>query len=86
MRFNSKGDKPTLTQKEKAVYLRLCTGESYKEIAAAFDVSLNTTRTHIKRIYSKLGVRSRTAAVVAGLRRSGTPTELLASIKPQEKR
>jgi ATP/maltotriose-dependent transcriptional regulator MalT len=38
-------------------------GFSYAEVATALAVSTNTVRTHIKRIYQKLSVNSRSEAV-----------------------
>ena len=37
-----------------------------QEIAAALYVSLNTLKSHVKAVYRKLGVSSRTQAVMAG--------------------
>lgn len=52
-----------LSHRELAV-LRLLAGESNKrEIAAQLFISLNTLKTHTRRIYQKLGVNSRMAAV-----------------------
>jgi DNA-binding NarL/FixJ family response regulator len=52
-----------LTTREQEVLARLAQGFLYKEIAAAIGVSLETVRTHVRNIYSKLEVRSRTEAV-----------------------
>ena len=35
----------------------------YKQVASKLDISLNTVLTHIRRIYKKLHVKSRHAAV-----------------------
>ena len=42
----------------------LAEGWSNAEIAATLNISVETVRTHIKRILTKLGVRDRTQAVV----------------------
>ena len=52
-----------LTAREQEVLARLAQGFLYKEIASAIGVSLETVRTHVRNIYSKLEVRSRTEAV-----------------------
>lgn len=52
-----------LTQRELAILAYLPTRLSNAEIAARAYVSLNTVKTHIARIYRKLGVQSRVAAV-----------------------
>lgn len=52
-----------LTQREKAILLSLSQGNSYKMIAADFNISIDTVRTHIKKIYEKLHVHSQTEAV-----------------------
>ena len=38
-------------------------GFSYGEVASALQISTNTVRTHIRRLYEKLSVNSRTEAV-----------------------
>ncbi len=52
-----------LTPKEKEVLTSLSKGNSYKMIAAEIQISLDTVRTHIKKIYDKLHVHSQTEAV-----------------------
>lgn len=52
-----------LTAKEKIVLTTLSKGNSYKLIASALDISIDTVRTHIKKIYEKLHVHSQTEAV-----------------------
>jgi DNA-binding NarL/FixJ family response regulator len=53
-----------LTAREQEVLSLLAKGFQYKEIAEAVGVSLETVRTHIKHIYDKLHVRSRTEATL----------------------
>ena len=48
-----------LTPREADVLDQLQTGRSNSEIAAAVNVSIETVRTHAKRIYRKLGVKTR---------------------------
>jgi DNA-binding NarL/FixJ family response regulator len=52
-----------LTEREKEILLSLSQGNSYKMIATDFGISLDTVRTHIKKIYEKLHVHSQTEAV-----------------------
>ncbi len=52
-----------LTPREKDVLKSLARGNSYKLIAAEFDISVDTVRTHLKKIYEKLQVHSQTEAV-----------------------
>lgn len=52
-----------LTPREKDVLKSLAQGNSYKLIAAEFEISVDTVRTHLKRIYEKLQVHSQTEAV-----------------------
>jgi DNA-binding NarL/FixJ family response regulator len=56
-----------LTAREMDVLTSLSKGNSYKLIAAEFDLSVDTIRTHIKSIYEKLQVHSQTEAVAKAL-------------------
>ena len=53
----------TLSTAETAVYRALARGLSNREIGEALDISVNTVKYHLARIYAKLGVRNRTEAV-----------------------
>jgi DNA-binding NarL/FixJ family response regulator len=53
-----------LSPKECQIMEALSEGSHYKEIADALGISIDTVRTHLRRIYHKLHVHSRTAAVV----------------------
>jgi len=53
-----------LTQRERQVLEALCGGRSDKEIAQQLDVALGTVRNHVAKIYAKLGVHSRNAALL----------------------
>lgn len=52
-----------LTAKEKEVLKALAKGLRYKEVAAQFNVSIETIRSHARNIYEKLHVQSRTEAL-----------------------
>ncbi len=58
-----------LTPREREVLDLLATGSLYKQIAGQLGVSLDTVRTHLRKIYEKLHVHSRTEAVVRYLAR-----------------
>ncbi|MFI5952812.1 response regulator [Cryptosporangium sp. NPDC051539] len=53
-----------LTEREAQVLRALAEGLSNAEIAGVFHLSIETVRTHLKRILTKLSVRDRTQAVV----------------------
>jgi len=56
-----------LTQQEKRVLALLLQGHHKKTAADAMGVSVNTVSFHLKNAYCKLGVHSKTEAVVKGL-------------------
>jgi len=58
-----KGEDYNLSDREKQVLQHLVDGDSYKMIAANMFISLDTVRSHIKKIYEKLHVNSKSEAV-----------------------
>lgn len=56
-----------LTPKEKEVLFSLSKGFSYKLIAAELEISIDTVRSHIRKIYEKLHVHSQTEAVAKAI-------------------
>jgi DNA-binding NarL/FixJ family response regulator len=58
-----------LTMREHEVLRRLSKGYTYKLISQELDTSVDTIRTHIRRIYEKLHVHSRTEAVAKYMKR-----------------
>lgn len=58
-RTRSELEESNLTQKEKEILQLLVQGNSYKELASAIHISVETLNTHIKNIYRKLNVHSR---------------------------
>lgn len=58
-----------LSPREHEVLTLLAQGYRYKEIADSLDINVETVRTHLRRIYEKLHVSSRTEAVVKFLRK-----------------
>ena len=57
-----------LSKREQEILNLLAKGYRYKEIADSLSISFETVRTHLKNIYDKLHVHSRTEAVVKYLR------------------
>jgi DNA-binding NarL/FixJ family response regulator len=59
---------PDLSERERAVLGALVRGLAYKQVAADLDLSIDTVRTYIRRIYAKLQVHSATEAVARAVR------------------
>jgi DNA-binding NarL/FixJ family response regulator len=57
------GDTHRLTQREQSILECLARGLTYQQTADQLTISMGTLRTHIRRIYDKLGVHARTEAV-----------------------
>ncbi len=55
--------KQLLTAREKEVLIHLAKGNPYKIIASDFNISIDTVRSHIKKIYEKLQVHNQAEAV-----------------------
>ncbi len=53
-----------LTQREKEIFKMLADELSTKEISKALGISEKTTRNHISNVIGKLGVQSRTQAIL----------------------
>jgi DNA-binding CsgD family transcriptional regulator len=53
-----------LSERELEVLHELAAGHSNKEIAARLHVSPNTIKTHVARLFEKLGARRRTEAIL----------------------
>jgi DNA-binding NarL/FixJ family response regulator len=61
-------DLTSLSPREREVLDLLSKGHRYKEIADTLSISFDTVRAHLRNIYDKLHVRSRTEAVVKYLK------------------
>lgn len=59
----------SLTSREEQVLAALAKGYAYKEIADVLNISFETVRTHVRTIYDKLHVHSRTEATLKYLGR-----------------
>jgi len=57
----------TMTPREQTIWRLIATGDTDKEIALDLGISVNTVRTHVKRVFSKAGVNTRTRAALAYL-------------------
>jgi DNA-binding NarL/FixJ family response regulator len=62
-------DGAVLTERERHILRLAACGMSNSRIADQLDVSIRTVQAHLTHIFDKLGVGSRTEAVIAGLRR-----------------
>ena len=60
---------PALTPREKSVVELMARGFRNKEIAFELGISEDTVEVHARNLFTKMGVRDRTAAVTAALRR-----------------
>ena len=60
----SKDQTENLTKREEEILALLAKGHKYKEIGDNLFIGVETVRTHLRHIYEKLHVRSRTEAVV----------------------
>jgi DNA-binding NarL/FixJ family response regulator len=63
MQQGKDADKYELTAREKEVLTLLAKGNSFKMMATNLFISIDTVRSHIKKIYEKLQVHSQTEAV-----------------------
>ena len=54
--------------REREVLIRIARGQSIPAIAADLYVAPSTVKTHVQRLYEKLGVSDRAAAVAEGMR------------------
>ncbi|MCI0554606.1 MAG: response regulator transcription factor, partial [Anaerolineae bacterium] len=57
-----------LTKRENDILAQMCKGMSYKSIADNLFISQETVRSHIKHIYQKLHVHSKSEAVAKAFR------------------
>jgi DNA-binding CsgD family transcriptional regulator/N-acetylneuraminic acid mutarotase len=77
----------TLSEREIEVLEQVATGATNRQIAQTLVVSVNTVKVHLRNIYTKMGVESRTEATLTGIRQgmvsvSTAETETLAADVP----
>ena len=68
LRRRSSSDKPKLTPRETEVLDRLVAGDSIAAVAKKLYMSESTVKTHVSKVYEKLGAHNRASAVMAALR------------------
>ncbi len=64
-----KEDSTLLTDREREILKELITGKTYYSIAMTLNISKDTVRFHIKRIYKKLHVHSQAEAVAIAIKK-----------------
>ncbi|MEU5214524.1 response regulator transcription factor [Streptomyces sp. NPDC020742] len=70
---NLRRPRPTLTDRERDILAQLARGIGNRDIARALHISEATVKTHLRRIYDKLGVDTRAGAVVVAKERRILP-------------
>jgi DNA-binding NarL/FixJ family response regulator len=65
---STRDDRLELSERERQVLRCLMDGMAYKQVAERLDISIDTVRSHIRRIYRKLQVHSVAQAVSRALR------------------
>ncbi len=63
-----KNPETILTPRESEILTFLCKGHSYKMVADAMNISRETVHSHIKNIYKKLNVNSKSEAVIKAIK------------------
>ncbi len=69
IRLRAEHDAPVLTGREREILVRIADGKSLPQIAAELYLGVTTVKTHVQRLYEKLGVSDRAAAVAVAMRR-----------------
>jgi len=57
-----------LSPRQRRLLELLCDGHQYKTAASAMGVTVNTVGFHVRRMYTRLGVHSKTEAVAKAFR------------------
>ena len=69
---------PTLSEREREVLALLGCGLSNRQIADELYLSVDTIKTHVRKVFSKLGVANRTQAALVAIEQGLTPRQLSA--------
>lgn len=69
IRLRARTSGPALTERERQVLAAFARGLSVPQVAAELFLGVSTVKTHTQRLYEKLGVSDRAAAVAEGMRR-----------------
>jgi two-component system nitrate/nitrite response regulator NarL len=69
IRLRAQSDTPALSERERQVLQGFARGLSIPALAAELYLATSTVKTHTQRLYEKLGVSDRAAAVAEAMRR-----------------
>jgi two-component system, NarL family, nitrate/nitrite response regulator NarL len=69
IRLRAQPDAPVLSERERQVLQAFARGQSVPQVAAELMIGVSTVKTHTQRLYEKLGVSDRAAAVAEAMRR-----------------
>jgi DNA-binding NarL/FixJ family response regulator len=62
-------EQPRLTPREREILVLLSRGRTNREISAELQISVQTVKTHVERLFKRLGVGSRGEAIAIALRK-----------------
>jgi DNA-binding NarL/FixJ family response regulator len=68
LRRRQAAPRPAISPRESQVLVRLVDGDSVADVASALFLSESTVKTHIGRLYEKLGVRNRAGLAMTAMR------------------
>ncbi|MDF3050054.1 MAG: two component transcriptional regulator, LuxR family [Pseudonocardia sp.] len=69
IRLRAQEQRPALSERERQVLAAFARGLSVPQVAAELYLGVSTVKTHTQRLYEKLGVSDRAAAVAEAMRR-----------------
>src|SRR5687768_2264503 len=78
-------DESPLSEREADIMRQVVTGASNREIAITLAISPNTVKVHLRNIYEKLGVASRTEATLVVLREGWVEVEGMVLVDEAER-